>query len=103
MFDHAILKHQLIQKMITEIVVNVKAGRLLCYHARILKDNGDPDSIMETWTAKYFTTTMPQKITIDAIQIHGANGCSNELRVERFYRMRRLWKSSKEPPKCMKS
>ena len=41
---------------------------------------------METWNAKYFTTTMLQKITSDAIQIHGANGCSNQFPVERFYR-----------------
>jgi glutaryl-CoA dehydrogenase (non-decarboxylating) len=85
-FGEPLRQHQLIQKMITEMVVNIKAGRLLCYHAGVLKDQGEPDSIMETWNAKYFTTTMLQKITSDAIQIHGANGCSNQFRVERFYR-----------------
>lgn len=85
-FGEPLRQHQLIQKIITEIVVNVKAARLLCYNAGYLKDNGDPDSIMETWSAKYFATTMLQKITSDAIQIHGANGCSNQYPVERFYR-----------------
>jgi glutaryl-CoA dehydrogenase (non-decarboxylating) len=85
-FGEPLRQHQLIQKMITEMVVNIKAGRLLCYHAGILKDRGEPDSIIETWNAKYFTTTMLQKVTSDAIQIHGANGCCDQFRVERFYR-----------------
>lgn len=85
-FGEPLRQHQLIQKMITEMVVNVKAARLLCYHAGYLKDNGDPDSIMETWNAKYFATTMLEKITSDAVQIHGANGCSSEYPVERYYR-----------------
>lgn len=85
-FGEPLRQHQLIQKIITEMVVNVKAARLLCYNAGYLKDIGDPDSIMETWSAKYFATTMLQKITSDAIQIHGANGCSNQYPVERFYR-----------------
>lgn len=85
-FGEPLRQHQLIQKMITEMVVNIKAGRLLCYHAGILKDQGEPDSIMETWNAKYFTTRMLQKVTSDAIQIHGANGCCDQFKVERFYR-----------------
>ena len=85
-FGEPLRQHQLIQKMITEMVVNVKAARLLCYHAGYLKDNGDPDSIMETWNAKYFASTMLDKITSDAVQIHGANGCSSEYPVERYYR-----------------
>lgn len=85
-FGEPLRKHQLIQKMVTEMVVNIEAGRLLCYHTGILKDDGEPESIMETWNAKYFTASMLQKITSDAIQIHGANGCSNQFQVERFYR-----------------
>lgn len=85
-FGEPLRQHQLIQKIVTEMVVNVKAARQLCYHAGYLKDIGDPDSIMETWVAKYFATTMLPKITGDAVQIHGANGCSNEYPVERFYR-----------------
>jgi alkylation response protein AidB-like acyl-CoA dehydrogenase len=85
-FGEPLRHHQLIQKMITEMVVNVKAARLLCYNAGYLKDNGDPDSIMETWNAKYFASTMLEKITSDAVQIHGANGCSSEYPVERYYR-----------------
>lgn len=85
-FGTVLRQHQLIQKIITEMVVNLKAARLLCYKAGYLKDVGDPDSIMETWTAKYFASTMVVKLASDAVQIHGANGFSKDYPVERYYR-----------------
>lgn len=85
-FGSSLRQFQLIQKMISEMAVNVKAARLLCYNAGYLKSIGDPDSIMETWNAKYFASCMLGKITGDAVQIHGANGCSTEYNVERYFR-----------------
>ncbi|MFF2175848.1 acyl-CoA dehydrogenase family protein [Lysinibacillus sp. NPDC058147] len=85
-FGAPLHKNQLIKKMITEMTVNLKAARLLCYNAGHLKEIGDPDSIMETWSAKYFASRAVMKIASDAVQIHGANGCSNQYPVERYYR-----------------
>ncbi len=85
-FGELLQEKQLIQKMITEMTVNVKAARLLCYKAGYLKDVGDPDSIMETWTAKYFASTIVTKAASDAVQIHGANGCHSDYPAERYYR-----------------
>lgn len=85
-FDDVIGKNQLILKMITEMVVNIKAARLLCYNAGYLKDVLDPDSIMETWNAKYFASNMLNKVVSDAVQIHGGNGCIKNYNVERFFR-----------------
>lgn len=85
-FGVALRENQLIQQMITEMVVNIKAARLLCFQAGYLKDIGDPDSIMETWVAKYFASKMINKVAGDAVQIHGANGCCQDYPVERFYR-----------------
>ncbi|MCP4261663.1 MAG: acyl-CoA dehydrogenase [Planctomycetes bacterium] len=78
--------HQLIQQMIAEMTTNVKAARLLCYHAGYLKEKGDPSLIMETSIAKYFASRMISKITDDAVQIHGANGCSADYPVQRYLR-----------------
>ena len=89
-FGVVLREHQLIQKMITEMVVQVKAARLLCCKAGYLKDTGDPDSIMETWIAKYFASTMLTQVTGHAVQIHGANGCCREYPVERYYRDARI-------------
>jgi glutaryl-CoA dehydrogenase (non-decarboxylating) len=79
-------ERQLIQRMITQMVAGVKAARLLCYHAGQLRDAGDPTSIIETSIAKYFACRTAAEIARDAVQIHGANGCSSEYPVERFYR-----------------
>jgi len=79
-------EHQLIRRMITEMIANVKAARLLCYQAGYLKDIGDPKSIMETSIAKYFASTIATKVANDAVQIHGGNGCSSEYPVQRYLR-----------------
>ncbi|MEO4052789.1 acyl-CoA dehydrogenase family protein [Solibacillus sp. CAU 1738] len=85
-FGCTLSQNQLIQKMITEMVVNVKAARLMCLNAGYLKEIGDPETIIETWKAKYFASTMINKVAGDALQIHGANGFSQEYPVERYYR-----------------
>ncbi|WP_374020043.1 acyl-CoA dehydrogenase family protein [Paenibacillus thiaminolyticus] len=89
-FGRALRENQLIQKMITEMTVNVKAARLLCYQSGYLKDVMDPASIMETWTAKYFASKMVNQVASDAVQIHGANGCSRDYPVERYMRDARI-------------
>ncbi|WP_392535263.1 acyl-CoA dehydrogenase family protein [Nostoc sp. C117] len=79
-------EHQLIRQMITNMIVNVKAARLLCYQAGYLKKFGHPNSLAETSIAKYFASTIATKVASDAVQIHGANGCSSEYSVERYLR-----------------
>jgi glutaryl-CoA dehydrogenase (non-decarboxylating) len=79
-------EHQLIQRMITQMVAGVKAARLLCCHAGQLRDAGDPAFLIETSIAKYFACRMAADIARDAVQIHGANGCSSEYPIERLYR-----------------
>jgi glutaryl-CoA dehydrogenase (non-decarboxylating) len=83
----ALLKdHQLIRKMITEMVVQVSAARALCYRAGQLKDAGDPRTILETLIAKYVASKAAAQSASDAVQIHGANGCGPDYPVQRFYR-----------------
>lgn len=78
--------HQLIRQMITRMMVNVRAARLLCLQAGYLKDSGDPRTIMETWVAKYFASTTAMQAASDAVQIHGAYGCSEAYPVQRYWR-----------------
>ncbi len=79
-------EHQLIQQMITNMLVNTQAARLLCYQAGTLKEAGDPTTVMATWTAKYFSSLAASSAAHDAVQIHGANGCSKEYDVQRYLR-----------------
>jgi alkylation response protein AidB-like acyl-CoA dehydrogenase len=85
-FDVYLKEHQLIRQMIAEMIANLKAARLLCYQAGYLKEIGEPNSIMETSIAKYFSSTMVTKVANDAVQIHGGNGCSSEYPVQRYLR-----------------
>jgi alkylation response protein AidB-like acyl-CoA dehydrogenase len=77
---------QLIQAKISNMVVDVHAARLLCEHAGRLKDAGDSATILATWRAKYFASTAAARHAAEAVQIHGANGCSSSYPVERYFR-----------------
>lgn len=79
-------EHQLIRQMLTEMLVGVKAARLLCYQAGHLKEAGDPREVMETFVAKYFASRAAMRAATDAVQIHGANGCSTAYPVQRYMR-----------------
>jgi alkylation response protein AidB-like acyl-CoA dehydrogenase len=77
---------QLIRAKLTDMVTDVRAARLLCHQAGVLKDAGDPATIMATWVAKYFASTAAARHSTEAVQIHGANGMSAEFPVARLYR-----------------
>lgn len=77
---------QLIRRMMTDMVTNAEAARLLCLRAGRLKDSADPATVMATWIAKYFASTSATAAASDAVQIHGANGCGDEYPVNRHYR-----------------
>lgn len=85
-FGSYLKEHQLIQEMIAEMATNLKAARLLCYHAGSLKEAGDPREIMETFVAKYFAARAAMRAAVDSVQIHGANGCASEYPVQRYLR-----------------
>jgi len=79
-------EHQLIQKMLSEMMANISAARMLCYRSGYMKSIGDPESIMEVTIAKYFASTMVTAIANDAMQIHGAIGFSGETSIPRYVR-----------------
>ncbi|CAG0930667.1 butyryl-CoA dehydrogenase [Thermoflexales bacterium] len=85
-FGERLKQHQLIQEMIANMVVQVKAARLLCYHAGYLKDIGDMNATAETLIAKYFASGMVPRVASDAVQIHGGNGCGSDYPVQRYLR-----------------
>jgi len=78
--------HQLIQQMIADMITNLEAAKLLCYKAGYLQSIRDPQMIMATSIAKYFAAKMVAKVSSDAVQIHGANGCSSNYPVQRYMR-----------------
>jgi glutaryl-CoA dehydrogenase (non-decarboxylating) len=85
-FGSLLRDHQLIRRMISDMATNLRAARLLCLHAGYLKDDGDPGAAVETQIAKYFAARAATQAASDAVQIHGANGCSPDYPVARYYR-----------------
>jgi glutaryl-CoA dehydrogenase (non-decarboxylating) len=85
-FGVPLADHQLIRALLTDMTVDVRAARLLCLRAGYLRDQGDPGAFAETMVAKYFASRMAVRAANDAVQIHGANGCSEEYPVGRYLR-----------------
>lgn len=86
----AIGEHQLVQRMLADMATDWRAARLLCLHAGWLRDQGDPDAGREVFHAKYFASTAATRAALDAVQIHGANGLTDDYPVERLLRDSRV-------------
>jgi alkylation response protein AidB-like acyl-CoA dehydrogenase len=85
-FGKPLAKHQLVQRLLTEMIVNTRAARLLCYQAGYRRGQGAPDAATETLVAKYFAARAAARAANDAVQLHGANGLCQDYPVERYLR-----------------
>ncbi len=88
-FGKPIFEHQSIQFMLADMAMEVDAGRLLTRKAGILSDAGRPSNI-EASVAKLFTSEMATRACLNAIQVHGGNGYTKEVPVERYMRDAKL-------------
>src|ERR687897_2323869 len=84
-FGVPIAEHQLVKEMIAQMESDYEASRLLWLRAGWLKNVGRR-STRETGLAKWFATVASERAAGDAVQVHGANGYSDEYPVGRFYR-----------------
>jgi len=84
-FGTAIAEHQLVKEMIAQMESDYQAARLLWLRAGFLKNVGRRNT-RETGLAKWFATVASERAAGDAVQVHGANGYSDEYPVGRFYR-----------------
>jgi len=84
-FGVAIAQHQLVKEMIARMESDYQAARLLWLRAGWLKNLGRRNT-RETGLAKWFATVASERAASDAVQVHGANGYSDEYPVGRFYR-----------------
>jgi glutaryl-CoA dehydrogenase (non-decarboxylating) len=84
-FGKPIADHQLVKEMIAQMVSDYDAARLLWLRAGWLKNEGRRNT-RETSLAKWYATVASERAASDAVQIHGANGYSDEYPVGRFFR-----------------
>ena len=77
--------HQLIKQKIAYMQQWYDAAKLLVLRAGWMKNQGMRNT-RETAVAKWFATDMSVKAALEAVQVHGAYGFSDEYPVERYLR-----------------
>jgi glutaryl-CoA dehydrogenase (non-decarboxylating) len=85
-FGAPLVEHQLVRRMLSEMTADTRAARLVCLHAARLRQSRHTDSVAETSLAKHVAARTAMRVAHDAVQIHGALGCSDERSVERHFR-----------------
>ena len=88
-FGKVIIKHQSIQNMIADILVDYEASSLLTWNAASLKDKKKSFS-KEASIAKLFSTESLNRCAYKALQIFGGYGYTKEYKIERIYRDARV-------------
>lgn len=88
-FGQAIAQFQGLQWIIADMAMDVEAARLLVLNAAEMKERGE-NCTMAASMAKCFASEMVNRVTSQAIQIHGGYGYVKEYAVERFYRDARV-------------
>src|SRR3954452_6101255 len=84
-FGVEIGQHQLVKEMIAQMESDYQASRLLWMRSGFLKNHGRRNT-RETGLAKWFSTVASERAAGDCVQVHGANGYSDEYPAGRFYR-----------------
>jgi short-chain 2-methylacyl-CoA dehydrogenase len=84
-FGQPISKFQAIQGKLADVSAEIEAARLLTYKAAMLKDRGEPFTLVAA-QAKLKTGRLAVRAAEEAVQIHGGYGYIEEYPVCRFYR-----------------
>ena len=84
-FGKPISQYQMIQQLLADMLVEIRASRLLTYHAAWLKEQGEFCST-EASIAKIHATEAARKVTIDGMQVLGGYGYMMEYDMQRYVR-----------------
>ena len=88
-FGKPIAEQQAIQWMLADAATEIELARNMLYKAAWLKENKRPYN-KEAAMAKLYATEMAERVSRNAIQVHGGYGYSSAYPVERIYRDVRL-------------
>jgi butyryl-CoA dehydrogenase len=89
-FGQSISKFQGLRWMMADMATEIEAARQLTYSAAAMKDRGE-NYTMQASMAKLFASEMVNRVTGQAVQIHGGYGYTKEYPVERYYRDARVF------------
>jgi len=88
-FDRPIAGFQAIRHQLVEMYAQVEQARLLLYQACAAYADGDP--VLAASLAKWVASEMVNRVTAQAVQIHGGYGYVTDYPVERYYRDARVY------------
>lgn len=88
-FGKSLAANQGLRWMIADMALDVEAAGQLVINAAAKKDRGEPCS-KEASMAKLFASEMANRVTAQALQIHGGYGYTTEFPIERLYRDARV-------------
>ncbi len=88
-FGKHISDFQGIRWMLADMAMDVESAKHLVMNAAAVKERGE-NCTSEAAMAKCFASEMAQRVTGQAIQLHGGYGYIKEYPVERFYRDARI-------------
>lgn len=89
-FGQLISKFQGLRFIIADMAMEIEAARQLMLSAAAMKDRGENHTLQASM-AKLFASEMVNRITAQALQLHGGYGFIREYPVERFYRDARVF------------
>jgi alkylation response protein AidB-like acyl-CoA dehydrogenase len=84
-FGRPICEFQGIQWKIADMATQIHAARLMIHHAATQLEDGFPRALDATY-AKLYANEMVQRVTNEALQIHGHYGYTREFPLERMVR-----------------
>src|SRR5574341_53220 len=90
-FGQAISNFQAIRHKLADMATDIEAARQLTYYACAMKDSGKRCDL-EAGMAKVFAAEMAERVTSEAMQIHGGYGYSLEYPVQRYWRDARVFR-----------
>jgi alkylation response protein AidB-like acyl-CoA dehydrogenase len=88
-FDQTLADFQATQFKLADMYVQIEAARHLIFEAARKKDAGE-HYMREAAMAKLYASEMAQRVTSQAIQLHGGYGYVREYPVERMFRDNKL-------------
>jgi alkylation response protein AidB-like acyl-CoA dehydrogenase len=88
-FGQPIGNFQVIRHKLAHMAVEIEAARQLAYFAASQKDTGKRCDF-EAGMAKVFAAEMAERVTREAMQVHGGYGYSMEFDVQRYWRDARV-------------
>ncbi len=89
-FGRKVSKFQGLRWMVADMATELEAARQLTFSAAAMKDRGE-DYTQQASMAKLYASEMVNRVTAQALQLHGGYGYTKEYPVERYYRDARVF------------